>query len=96
MLLGETPGAAWCGLRVPMAGGQAGACSSPGRRLARLGPCRVPYTLLVKGSSVILGARIGVLVTLTESSHRAPRSTGMQSLDQKASSCLRVKTLARE
>lgn len=70
-LLGETqrvPGAAWCGLRVPTAGRQAGrgpscrrlrACSSPGRRLARLGPCRVPYTLLVKGSSVICGARMG-------------------------------------
>lgn len=43
-----------------------------------------------------LCARMGVPVTLTESSHQAPRSTGMQFLDQKASSCLTAKTLARE
>lgn len=42
-----------------------GACSSPGRRPARLGPCRVSYSLLVKGTPVICGAGMGTLVTLT-------------------------------
>lgn len=69
------PGASRCELLwVPMAG-QAGArlafTVTPmslfllGRRLARLGPCQVSYTLLVKGTFVMCGARMGTLVTLT-------------------------------